>query len=87
VIRKFIVPLNFRKRFVDAQNPSKGAPTVVASAYPTQGKAPLTVQFSSDNTVDPRSLKLTFDWDFGDGSAHGNTPNPVHIYESTNLEI
>jgi PKD repeat protein len=51
------------------------SPSFVAS--PNSGVHPLTVQFTGATTghnVD------TWDWDFGDGSAHGTTQNPSHVY-------
>jgi PKD repeat protein/glucose/arabinose dehydrogenase len=55
-------------------------PVVVASADPTSGPLPLDVQFSSDGTYDPNGDPFTLEWDFGDGSAVSNAPNPIHQY-------
>jgi glucose/arabinose dehydrogenase/PKD repeat protein len=59
-------------------------PTAVASANPTSGAAPLTVQFSSTGSSDPDGDPLTFDWDFGDGSPHGSGPTVQHTYQLPN---
>ncbi len=40
-------------RFVNTQDSGDYAPLVKASASPIYGKAPVTVQFSSDQTIDP----------------------------------
>ena len=53
-------------------------PTVTATAEPTQGEVPLTVQFTatgSDRDGDP----LSYEWQFGDG-ASSTEQNPVHTY-------
>jgi glucose/arabinose dehydrogenase/PKD repeat protein len=56
-------------------------PTAVASATPTTGTPPLTVNFSSNGSQDPENDPLTFSWDFGDGS-NSTLANPTHIYQS-----
>ncbi len=55
-------------------------PVVSASLAPSYGPAPLSVSFSSSGTYDPEGQPLTYDWDFGDGTAHSSQPNPTHIY-------
>jgi len=56
-----------------------GAPPVAAfSGSPTNGCAPLTVDFTDESTGEITS----WDWDFGDGSAHSNAQNPTHQYAS-----
>jgi glucose/arabinose dehydrogenase len=55
-------------------------PTPVASATPTEGEAPLTVQFEGSGSADPEDDLLTYDWDFGDGSPHSSEADPVHTY-------
>ncbi len=53
-------------------------PTANFAANPTSGNAPLTVQFT-----DKSSGSITsWDWDFGDGSAHSSTQNPSHTYNN-----
>src|SRR4029079_6971740 len=47
----------------------------------TDGPLPLTVQFTGDQSSDADPAdSITFDWNFGDGSAHSIDPNPVHTY-------
>ena len=55
-------------------------PEALASATPTSGPTPLTVDFTGSASYDADSDDLTFDWDFGDGTAHGTTENPRHVY-------
>ena len=54
------------------------APQVFASASPTSGFAPLTVQFTGF-AEDPQGDELTIEWDFGDG-ATSNELSPEHTY-------
>jgi PKD repeat protein len=57
------------------------APTAVLTADKTDGALPLTVQFSSAGSSDKDVGDwLTFDWDFGDGSAHSTAADPSHVY-------
>ncbi|MBL8437446.1 MAG: PKD domain-containing protein [Zoogloeaceae bacterium] len=58
------------------------APIAAAAGSPTSGTVGLIVQFSSAGSSDPDGGSLTYDWDFGDGSAHASTPNPAHGYNS-----
>lgn len=55
-------------------------PTPVASASPDSGDPPLTVQFSGSDSTDPEDDPLTYEWDFGDGSARSSEANPSHTY-------
>jgi PKD repeat protein len=57
------------------------APTVGMSSDRSDGALPLTVNFSSAGTsdADPGD-SISYDWDFGDGTAHSLDPNPVHVY-------
>jgi glucose/arabinose dehydrogenase len=57
-----------------------GIPTPRASATPSSGNAPLTVQFRGDQSSDPEGTPLTYDWDFGDGTPHSTAANPSHTY-------
>ena len=56
-------------------------PNPVAAASPVSGKAPLTVQFNGSGSSDPEKDPLTYDWDFGDGTAHSSQVNPTHTYD------
>ncbi len=55
-------------------------PSAVIAATPSSGPAPLTVSFDSAGSSDPDGDPLTYDWDFGDGSAHATTPAVTHLY-------
>ena len=57
-------------------------PVASASATPQNGDAPLTVQFSGDDSTDPDNDPLTYSWDFGDGSTPSTGANPQHTYDS-----
>ncbi|HCT77128.1 MAG TPA: glycosyl hydrolase, partial [Micromonosporaceae bacterium] len=61
------------------------APVAKASATPTNGLAPLTVQFSSAGSFDPDPGDvISFAWDFdNNGSVDSTAPNPSRVY-STN---
>ena len=57
------------------------APVAVLTTDRTDGPLPLTVNFSSagSSDADPGD-SISFDWDFGDGTAHSIDPNPTHTY-------
>ncbi len=55
-------------------------PTATASATPTAGDPPLAVQFTGGGSSDPDGDSLSYDWDFGDGSAGSPQANPSHTY-------
>jgi glucose/arabinose dehydrogenase len=62
--------------------PSGGnrAPTAVLTATPVFGKpAPLTVDFSSQDSSDPEGSNLGYLWDFGDNTTSTDA-NPTHTY-------
>ena len=58
------------------------APIANATANPTSGAAPLTVQFSSAGSSDPDGSAITYSWAFGDGTT-STAANPTKTY-STN---
>ena len=69
-------------RFVGDNRPPVA---VTSSTSPLYGPAPLTVNFSSAGTNDPdtgQTAQLTYDWDFGDGTAHSTQPSPQHQYST-----
>lgn len=55
-------------------------PQAEAAATPSEGPAPLSVQFSSAGSHDPEGQPLQYSWDFGDGSPPSTLPDPVHVY-------
>ena len=54
------------------------SPTAYASATPTNGTAPLTVQFTGEGT-DPDGTIESYEWNLGDGN-FSYEQNPVHQY-------
>jgi len=59
--------------------PQSGYPVAVASANPTGGYAPLTVQFSSTGSQDPDGGSLNYSWAFGNGTTSMEA-NPTAVY-------
>jgi glucose/arabinose dehydrogenase len=66
------------RRIQYANNP----PQAVATANPTSGPAPLTVQFNGSGSSDPDGDPITYSWDLnGDGTYGDSTAvNPIHTY-------
>jgi glucose/arabinose dehydrogenase len=60
---------------------SNQPPVASASATPTQGQAPLTVNFSSAGSSDPEGQALGYQWTFGDGGT-STAANPQHTYST-----
>ena len=54
-------------------------PVAVATATPSGGDVPLTVNFSSTGSTDPGGAIVSYAWDFGDG-ATSTLANPSHSY-------
>ncbi len=71
-------PAVHRIEYIGAVN---APPVVVVSAEPTDGAAPLAVQFSSAGTFDPDDgpEPLSFEWSFGD-KATSDDSDPEHVY-------
>jgi glucose/arabinose dehydrogenase len=61
---------------------SNQPPVAHATAAPTEGVAPLTVQFSAIGSSDADGDPLTLLWDFGDGSPTSSDITPLHTYET-----
>lgn len=57
--------------------------TVTATGTPSQGSPPLDVAFES--TVVGGAEVTAYDWDFGDGTAHGSGSSCSHTYSSPGL--
>jgi len=55
---------------------SADPPTSNFMAIPIEGDYPLTVNLYDQSTNTP----TTWDWDFGDGTAHATVQNPTHTY-------
>jgi PKD repeat protein len=60
---------------------AKQAPTAVASASTTSGTAPLTVNFTGQNSSDSDGVVVGYRWDFGTGDSSTAT-NPGYTYTS-----
>jgi PKD repeat protein len=69
-----------RIQYLGANNP----PTAVATANPTGGPAPLTVQFNGSGSSDPDSDPLTYSWDLNGDGTYGDstTVNPGFTYST-----
>jgi glucose/arabinose dehydrogenase/PKD repeat protein len=63
------------------------SPAAVAKASPTAGGVPLGVFFDASASTDPDGDALTYDWDFGDGTAHSTAVKPGHIYQAAGTEL
>jgi glucose/arabinose dehydrogenase len=67
-----------RIRYLGGNNP----PTAVATANPTSGPAPLTVQFNGSGSSDPDGDALSYAWDLNGDGAYGDSTaaNPSFTY-------
>lgn len=65
-------------------NTGNKPPTGKIAASPTQGKSPLTVQFSSSGSSDPDGDNLKYKWNFGDGGS-STSSNPTHTYQNRGI--
>jgi glucose/arabinose dehydrogenase/PKD repeat protein len=61
-------------------SPGNASPVAVASATPSSGRSPLDVSFTGSSSRDADGDSLSYEWDFGDGSAHSTQANPTHRY-------
>lgn len=60
---------------------TNAAPVVSLVAAPLEGKAPLVVQFDASETEDADDDRVSFSWDFGDGTT-SRLPTVIHVYGS-----
>lgn len=64
---------------ITVRAPDNQLPDAVAIADVVTGPAPLSVNFSGDQSSDPDGSLVNFAWDFGDG-ATANGVNATHVY-------
>jgi PKD repeat protein len=74
--------VQFDQVTIDSIGPINAPPVALASADPTSGTAPLTVQFKGDSSNDPDGNPISFYWEFDDGSPPGFETNPSHVFEN-----
>ncbi len=67
--------------FVTIKVTNNTPPNAVASANPTSGKAPLTVQFTGGNSTDSDGTIASYAWNFADGTT-GKAKNPLHTFNN-----
>jgi len=69
-----------RIRYLGSNNP----PSAVATASPTSGPAPLTVQFTGSGSSDPDGDAITYSWDLNGDGVYGDSTaaNPSFTYAS-----
>ena len=66
--------------YVNSDDPGNEPPSVNASANPTSGSAPLTVNFTA-TASDPDGTITGYNWSFGDGQT-STAQSPTHTYQS-----
>jgi hypothetical protein len=74
------VSVDLAEALVGAPSP----PTVTFAASPTNGEAPLTVQFSCQNVDSGGNTITQWNWAFGDGAISTNQ-NPTNIYATAGI--
>ena len=63
-------------------NPNQ-PPTAVANANFQSGNAPLSVIFEGRDSHDAElEGTITYDWNFGDGTAHSSSATPSHVFQN-----
>jgi glucose/arabinose dehydrogenase len=60
-------------------------PPAVAHADPASGSAPLSVDFSADESIDPDGDLVTYTWDFGDGTPDATGRTATHVYDDAGV--
>ncbi len=60
-------------------------PPAVAHADPETGAAPLSVDFSADESIDPDGDLVSYSWDFGDGTPDAAGRTATHVYDERGL--
>jgi PKD domain len=72
--------LTFEGRVGRIAYTGNSSPVAVAGGTPTAGPVPLSVGFIGSASRDPDGGALSYEWNFGDGSAPDTTANPRHTY-------
>ncbi|TDE14022.1 ThuA domain-containing protein [Jiangella asiatica] len=66
---------------INYARPGERSPVARATATPTSGQPPLTVEFSSEGSGDPDEHPIEYAWDFeSDGTVDSTEANPTHTY-------